>query len=157
LLQWRPQPARRQDVEEAARRRFLLASGGALGGAAIVGFLGHQLGARRNVSAARAGGALPTPGSPPSALPGEAHLHLPDLAPFVTPNKDFYRIDTALTVPQVDPNTWQLRITGRVRNPMTLTFAQLLARPTIERYVTLACVSNEVGDSLISNARWLGV
>jgi DMSO/TMAO reductase YedYZ molybdopterin-dependent catalytic subunit len=157
LLRWQPEPARRRDVEEAARRRFLFASGGALGGAAIVGLLGHQLGARRNVNAAREAVTLPTPGSPASALPGEADLGLPDLSPFVTANKDFYRIDTALAVPQVDPTTWQLRIKGRVRNPMTLTFAQLLARPTIERYVTLACVSNEVGDHLISNAKWLGV
>jgi DMSO/TMAO reductase YedYZ molybdopterin-dependent catalytic subunit len=163
LLRWRPPPpaprrsAGRQDLEEAARRRFLFATGGALGGAAIVGLLGHQLGTRRNVSAAREAVTLPTPGSPASALPGEADLGLPDLAPFVTPNKDFYRIDTALEVPQVDPNTWQLSIKGKVRNPMTLTFAQLTARPTIERYVTLACVSNEVGDSLISNAKWLGV
>jgi DMSO/TMAO reductase YedYZ molybdopterin-dependent catalytic subunit len=171
LLRWRPevaesaqpgragarQAARRRDQEEAARRRFLLATGGTLGGAAIVGFLGHQLGARRNVSAAREAVALPTPSSPASALPGEADLRLPGLAPFVTPNQDFYRIDTALTVPQVDPTTWQLRITGKVRNPMTVSFAQLLARPTMERYVTLACVSNEVGDNLISNAKWLGV
>jgi DMSO/TMAO reductase YedYZ molybdopterin-dependent catalytic subunit len=40
---------------------------------------------------------------------------------------------------------------------MTLTFDQLVARPMIERYVTLACVSNEVGGDLIGNARWLGV
>jgi DMSO/TMAO reductase YedYZ molybdopterin-dependent catalytic subunit len=155
LLRWAPavpEPVRYDD-----RRRFLLASGGALGGAAVVGLLGHQLGARQNVSAARAGVTLPTPGSPASALPGQADLSLPDLTPFVTSNGKFYRIDTALSVPQVDPNTWQLRVTGKVRNPMTLTFAQLLARPTMERYVTLACVSNEVGDSLIGNARWLGV
>ena len=157
LLRWRPTPSRGRDLEEAARRRFLLAAGGSLGGAAIVGLLGHQVGARRNVSAARESVTLPTPSSPASALPGEADLRLPDLAPFVTPNESFYRIDTALAVPQVDPNSWQLRIKGKVRNPMTLTFAQLLARPTMERYVTLACVSNEVGDGLISNAKWLGV
>jgi DMSO/TMAO reductase YedYZ molybdopterin-dependent catalytic subunit len=60
-------------------------------------------------------------------------------------------------VPQIDPKTWKLRIHGRVQKPMTLTFDQLLARPMIERYVTLACVSNDVGGNLISNARWLGV
>ena len=159
LLNWAPRASTRPvDLDaEAARRRFLLASGGALGGAAIVGLIGHQLGARRNVSAARAGVTLPSPSSPASALPAQADLSVPGLTPFVTPNGDFYRIDTALSVPQVDPNSWQLRITGKVRNPMTLTFAQLLARPTIERYVTLTCVSNEVGDNLVGNARWLGV
>jgi DMSO/TMAO reductase YedYZ molybdopterin-dependent catalytic subunit len=162
LLRWAPTaPAAPEPVHglpgQPDRRRFLLASGGALGGAAVVGLLGRQLGERRNVSAARAGVTLPTPGSPASALPAQADLSLPGLTPFVTGNADFYRIDTALSVPQVDPDTWTLRITGRVRNPMTLTFADLLARPTMERYVTLACVSNEVGDQLIGNARWLGV
>ena len=90
-------------------------------------------------------------------MPAGAELRLPQLAPYVTPNGDFYRIDTALVVPQVDPAHWQLRIHGRVRNPITLTYAELLARPMVERYVTLACVSNEVGGDLIGNARWLGV
>jgi DMSO/TMAO reductase YedYZ molybdopterin-dependent catalytic subunit len=157
LLRWAPPASARPLDAEAARRRFLLASGGALGGAAVVGLIGHQLGTRRNVSAARAEVVLPSAGSPASALPAQADLSVPGLSPFVTPNADFYRIDTALSVPQVDPNTWQLRITGKVRNPMTLTFAQLLARPTMERYVTLTCVSNEVGDNLVGNARWLGV
>jgi hypothetical protein len=43
-----------------------------------------------------------------------------------------------------------------VRNPITITWDQLLQRPMIERYVTLACVSNEVGGDLIGNALWLG-
>jgi DMSO/TMAO reductase YedYZ molybdopterin-dependent catalytic subunit len=137
------------------RRRFLTESAGVLAGALVVGFLGRQWGARRDVSAARNKVALPAPASPAPELPPD--LNLPDLARFVTPNADFYRIDTALTVPQIDPLTWHLKIHGRVRNPVTLSYADLLARPMIERYVTLACVSNEVGGGLISNAKWLGV
>jgi DMSO/TMAO reductase YedYZ molybdopterin-dependent catalytic subunit len=76
---------------------------------------------------------------------------------YVTPNQRFYRIDTALIVPRVDPATWELTIDGRVRRPLRLTFDELLARPMVERYITLACVSNEVGGDLIGNARWLGV
>ncbi|PWU55017.1 hypothetical protein DLE60_28900, partial [Micromonospora globispora] len=90
-------------------------------------------------------------------VPAGADLSLAQLAPYVTRNSDFYRIDTALVVPQVDPETWRLRIHGRVRNEIELSFADLLARPMVERYVTLACVSNEVGGELIGNARWLGV
>jgi DMSO/TMAO reductase YedYZ molybdopterin-dependent catalytic subunit len=115
------------------------------------------LSTRREVVAARAGLTLPTPASPAPAVPAAAELNLPRLAPFVTPNADFYRIDTALVVPQVDPAGWTLRIHGRVRNPVTLTFDDLMARPMVERWVTLACVSNEVGGDLIGNARWLGV
>src|SRR5262249_24118758 len=137
------------------RRRFLLESGGVLVGALLVGWLGRQWGTSRDVTAARDKVALPAPASPAPALP--ADLDVPGGSRFVTSNRDFYRIDTALTVPQIDPASWHLKIHGRVRNPMTLTYADLLGRPLIERYVTLACVSNEVGGDLISNARWLGV
>src|SRR5262249_14441985 len=92
-----------------------------------------------------------------SALPSEVDAGLPKLTPFVTSNSDFYLIDTALVVPQVAPSAWTLKIHGRVKHPMTLTYEQLTKRPMIERYITLACVSNEVGGSLIGNARWLGV
>jgi DMSO/TMAO reductase YedYZ molybdopterin-dependent catalytic subunit len=76
--------------------------------------------------------------------------------PFITPNGDFFRIDTALTLPQVDPTTWTLGVTGRVDRPLTLTYAELLERPMVEVDITLSCVSNEVGGSLVGNARWLG-
>jgi DMSO/TMAO reductase YedYZ molybdopterin-dependent catalytic subunit len=76
--------------------------------------------------------------------------------PFVTPNAKFYRVDTALAVPEVDPKTWTLQVHGRVDREVPLTYAQLVARPLIERWITLCCVSNEVGGDLISNARFLG-
>ncbi|MDG4828527.1 molybdopterin-dependent oxidoreductase [Solwaraspora sp. WMMD1047] len=139
------------------RRRFLTGVGVALGGAAVAGLGGRWLSTRRGVSAARSAVVLPTPASAATAVPAGADLSLPQLAPYVTPNFAFYRIDTALVVPQVDPETWRLRIHGRVRNPITLSFADLLARPMVERHITLACVSNEVGGDLIGNARWLGV
>jgi DMSO/TMAO reductase YedYZ molybdopterin-dependent catalytic subunit len=141
----------------AQRRRFLHLAGAALGAGLVAGVAGRLLAGRRDVSAARAAVTLPAPASPASPLPAEADRRLRELAAFVTDARDFYRIDTALSVPQVDPATWRLRVHGRVRRPLTLTYAQLLARPMIERYVTLACVSNEVGGDLIGNARWLGV
>ena len=141
----------------ADRRRFLQFAGGALGAGLIAGVAGRWLATRRDVSAARAAVALPAPASPAPSLPAGVDLRRPDLAPFVTSGRDFYLIDTALSVPQVDPATWTLRIHGRVRKPLTITFAELLRRPMVERYITLACVSNEVGGSLIGNARWLGV
>jgi DMSO/TMAO reductase YedYZ molybdopterin-dependent catalytic subunit len=112
---------------------------------------------RRSVSTARNAVVLPTPVDAGAVAPPQADFKVAGLANYVTSNRDFYRIDTALVVPQVDPTTWQLRIHGRVNNPMTLTFDQLIKRPAIERYVTLACVSNPVGGDLIGNARWLGV
>ncbi|MFE9653725.1 molybdopterin-dependent oxidoreductase [Micromonospora sp. NPDC006431] len=139
------------------RRRFLRGVGLLAGTAAVAGLGGHWLAGRRGVSAARQAVALPTPVAPAPPVPAGADLSVSRLAPYVTPNREFYRIDTALVVPQVDPATWRLRIHGRVRKPIELSFADLLARPMVERYVTLACVSNEVGGDLIGNARWLGV
>jgi DMSO/TMAO reductase YedYZ molybdopterin-dependent catalytic subunit len=139
------------------RRRFLLSVGAAAGVAAVAGVGGRWLTSRRAVTAARAAVRLPAPVQTAPPVPADAELGLPQLARYVTPNDEFYRIDTALYAPQIDPNDWELHIHGMVDNPITLSFADLLARPQVERYVTLACVSNEVGGDLIGNARWLGV
>ena len=81
---------------------------------------------------------------------------MPGVAPFLTPNPDFYRVDTALFVPAIDAATWTLRVHGMVDREITLDYDQLLARPMIERDITLACVSNEVGGPYVGNARWIG-
>jgi DMSO/TMAO reductase YedYZ molybdopterin-dependent catalytic subunit len=148
---------RRPDLDtRPGRRAVLIGSGVALVGALIAEVIGRQLGERRSVASARQAVVLPTPtGSPAPSLAPEAGIS--GLTPFVTPNDQFYRIDTALVVPQVDPTTWTLRIHGKVQREMTLTYKQLLARPMIQRYITLACVSNEVGGNLISNALFQGV
>ncbi|PYC72415.1 molybdopterin-binding oxidoreductase [Micromonospora arborensis] len=145
------------DVDPESRRRFLTGSGVLLGTALVGGLGGRWLAGRRGVSAARDAIRLPAPVAPAPAVPAGADLSLAQVAPYVSSNFGFYRIDTALVVPQVDPDTWRLRIHGRVGTERTYSYADLLARPLVERYVTLACVSNEVGGDLIGNARWLGV
>jgi DMSO/TMAO reductase YedYZ molybdopterin-dependent catalytic subunit len=137
------------------RRRFLWQAGLWLGGAAVAGLAGRWLSLRRGVSQARGAVALPAAPSPP--VPPASELAVPGLASFVTPNDEFYRIDISLVVPQVNPDTWRLRVHGRIRNAYTLSYAELLRRPMVERFVTLCCVSNEVGGDLVGNARWLGV
>ncbi|MEV1076283.1 molybdopterin-dependent oxidoreductase [Micromonospora parva] len=151
------EPVGPAEVDPESRRRFLTGSGVLLGTAVVAGLGGRWLAGRRGVSAARDAIRLPAPVAPAPAVPAGANLSLAQLAPYVTPNFGFYRIDTALVVPQVDPDTWRLRIHGRVGKERTYSYADLLARPLVERYVTLACVSNEVGGDLIGNARWLGV
>jgi DMSO/TMAO reductase YedYZ molybdopterin-dependent catalytic subunit len=89
-------------------------------------------------------------------VPASANLPVQGITPYVTANDSFYRIDTALQVPIVDPAKWQLTITGMVENEVALSFDELLALPLVEHYVTLTCVSNEVGGNLAGNARWLG-
>lgn len=109
----------------------------------------------RTVRAVRAALRLPAPARPAPALP--AGVQVAGVVPFVTPNDDFYRIDTALTVPQVDPATWRLRVHGLVENPFEMTFDEILASDLVEAWVTLTCVSNAVGGDLAGNARWLGL
>ncbi len=139
------------------RRRFV---GGAIGVgsvAVIAGGVGRLLQQRFEVSTERSALSLPAVDAPATALPVDAQLPLDGLQPFVTPNANFYRIDTALVVPQVSKDSWRLKIGGMVDNPMELTFDDLLARPQVERYITLSCVSNPIGGDLIGNALWQGV
>ncbi|HET7139921.1 MAG TPA: molybdopterin-dependent oxidoreductase [Arthrobacter sp.] len=113
-------------------------------------------GAAAGISTAREQLHLPAAASEVPAIPAGAEVGLAGMQPLVTPNRDFYRIDTALIVPSIDPASWVLRVTGMVEQEVELTLAELLAKPLIERHVTIACVSNEVGGDLIGNARWLG-
>ncbi|GLY00903.1 molybdopterin-dependent oxidoreductase [Actinoplanes sp. NBRC 101535] len=137
-----------------SRRRFLKGLGIAGVAALAAGGAGRLIGSRRAVTSARQSVVLPVAAEPAPVVPAAAQVS--GAVPWVTPNREFYRIDTALVTPQVDPSSWTLRIHGMVRNPITITWAELLQRPMVERHVTIACVSNEVGGDLIGNALWLG-
>ena len=117
---------------------------------------GRELATRRSVTLARGALRFPRPAVAAPPLPAGSDLHIPGLSSFITPNSTFYRVDTALLLPQVDPSTWQLRIHGMVQREITITFAELLRRPLIEAYVTLTCVSDPVGGPYVGNAKWLG-
>jgi DMSO/TMAO reductase YedYZ molybdopterin-dependent catalytic subunit len=138
------------------RRSFLVTSVGALVAAGLAGKAGMVLNRRVDVAASRAAVTLPRPAGPAKAVPSGADLKLADLSAFTTPNKQFYRVDTALVVPQVSTDSWRLRVHGMVDKEIELDFQQLLGRGLIERDVTLTCVSNEIGGPYVGNARWLG-
>src|ERR1700760_3022793 len=139
-----------------ARRRFLVAGGLALGATAATAFAGRELNARQSVTQARASIRIPRATEPAPPLPAGVDLKIPGLTAFVTPNSRFYRVDTAIVLPQVDPTTWKLRIHGMVNREVSITFDQLLRRPLIEHYMTMTCVSDPVSGPYISNAKWLG-
>ena len=151
-----PNPDDRGASQGPARRRFLTTSGIAVVTAAAGALVGRELITRHNVSAARAALRFPKPAVAAPPLPPGANLNIPGLSSFITPNGSFYRVDTALLLPEVDPATWQLRIHGMVQREVTLTFDQLLRRPLIEDYITLTCVSDPVGGPYVGNALWLG-
>jgi DMSO/TMAO reductase YedYZ molybdopterin-dependent catalytic subunit len=140
-----------------ARRSFLAAGVVTAGAAAAAELAGRLLAERSSVASARNAVVLPkTAPTAVAALPAGSNLGIPGLAPFVTSNSSFYRVDTAIVLPQVDPASWSLRIHGMVDREIVLTFDELLRRPLIEDYVTLCCVSNPVGGPYIGNALWLG-
>jgi DMSO/TMAO reductase YedYZ molybdopterin-dependent catalytic subunit len=140
------------------RRQFLVTTAATTAVAAGAGAAGGVLG-RSNAAGdrSRASVRLPAPADPAPALPTGVVTGTPGTPAFTTANRDFYRVDTALTVPQVDARTWTLTVRGLVDRPATFTFDDLLRRPLRERDITLNCVSNEVGGPYVGTARWLGV
>ncbi|MBG6179529.1 DMSO/TMAO reductase YedYZ molybdopterin-dependent catalytic subunit [Arthrobacter sp. CAN_A1] len=140
-----------------SRRTFFAAAGitAVIAGAAAAG--GRAIaGARNTVNMAREALTFPTPASAAPAIPAGVESGVDGVVPWVTPNPDFYRIDTALSVPQIDLETWELRVHGMVEEEITMTFQDLLDAELIERHITLTCVSNPVGGNLAGNAKWLG-
>ncbi len=139
------------------RRGLLVGAAGGVVAAGASAALGRMLSAGREAETARVAVSLPRPARAAGPLPAGVDFRIPGLSPFVTSNRDFYRVDTALLVPRVEPREWTLRIHGLVDRPVELTYADLLRRPLMEADVTLTCVSNEVGGPYVGNARWLGV
>ena len=145
----------REHEPEEARRRFLITAGAVAVAAVGLGAAGQVAGAsRRGVDTARRLLRLPVRRG---AVPDGAEVGVEGVAPWRTPNALFYRIDTSLVVPTVDPMEWRLRVHGLVERELVLSYEDLLARELTEDWVTLCCVSNEVGGDLIGNAWWSGV
>jgi DMSO/TMAO reductase YedYZ molybdopterin-dependent catalytic subunit len=149
-------PTARLAVSEPPRRQFMQLSAAAVGVAGVAYLGGRLLSERTSVAAAVEHLKLPAATDPAAPLPVGCNLGIPGLASFITPDSAFYRVDTAIVLPQIPPSAWQLRIHGMVSREITLSFGELLKRPLIEDYITLCCVSNPVGGPYIGNAKWLG-
>lgn len=138
-------------------RRLSLVTFGLAGLGLLSGVAGVVLSRRlHSVSGDRETFALPSVPSPPAPVPADVMPKGVALPSFITGNADFYRIDTALSVPQLSRADWRLRIHGMVDREVTYTFDDLKRFEPIEMVVTLTCVSNPVGGNLISNATWTG-
>jgi DMSO/TMAO reductase YedYZ molybdopterin-dependent catalytic subunit len=139
------------------RRRFIRVSA-ASAGVTAVGVVGGRLLAERSaVTAAQHSLKLPSAIRPARPVPAGANLGIPGLSTYITPNSRFYRVDTAIVLPEVPPASWHLRIHGMVQKEIHLNFDDLIRMPLIEDYVTLTCVSDPVEGPYISNALWRGV
>jgi DMSO/TMAO reductase YedYZ molybdopterin-dependent catalytic subunit len=141
---------------QPGRRSFLTAGAVALGAGGVGLLGGRTLSERSNVTAARSSIRFPKAAHPVPPLPSGVDFHIKGLSSFVTPDSSFYRVDTALILPQVAPQTWQLRIHGMVEREITINYHELLKRPLTEDWITLCCVSNPVAGPYIGNAKWLG-
>ncbi|MDJ0924300.1 MAG: molybdopterin-dependent oxidoreductase [Acidimicrobiia bacterium] len=139
------------------RRQFLLKAAGLGTVATVAGLGGRRLIIARSEEA-RQSVALPVAELTLPAPPPEAQFAaIPDLTPIVVPNDEFYRIDTALVVPRPDPESWRLKFRGMVDREVEFSLDDLMKMPLYEQYVTISCVSNEVGGDLVGNAKWTGV
>ncbi len=153
----RSAPAPLGSPGDPSRRRFLTLTGGmaVLGAATLIA--GRTALARAySAVAARAAVVLPRPTSSTPAVAGTG-FDVAGLDSYTTPNDRFYRVDTALVVPQLSTSDYRLRVHGDVEHPFEIGFDELLAMPMVERTVTLVCVSDPVGGPYLGNARWLGV
>lgn len=140
-----------------ARRGFLQVAGAVVIVGAGAAATGRWLQGRFSAAASRRAVQLPPPAEAAPPLARSTTLGVDGISPFITPNADFYRIDTNLTVPQLDAESWELRIHGMVDRERTFTYEDLLAMDLVEERITLTCVSNEVGGGLAGTATWLGV
>ncbi len=138
------------------RRSFLLRVAATAAGGVVLGVVGRTVGrSRRHVEETRR--LLRLPGVTTPVAPRDSRVDVADMTPWMTPNEEFYRIDTAFVVPTIEPDDWLLRIHGMVDREIVVTYQDLIDRRLTEAWVTLNCVSNEVGGDLIGNAWWSGV
>jgi DMSO/TMAO reductase YedYZ molybdopterin-dependent catalytic subunit len=147
---------RRPDLGSRERRVFLMVAGVVSVASLGIAVAGRFVGAgRRHVEVSRR--LLRIPGVTRRQAPAATSLGLAGVSPWQTPNEDFYLIDTTIAKPTIEPEEWTLRIHGLVEREIELTYSELVARPMTESWITLSCVSNEVGGGLVGNARWSGV
>lgn len=143
---------------DTSKRDFIVGAGAVLGVAALAGTFGRVLLERaKRAVAGRDEVALPAAAEVLPPVPEAANFEIEGLEEILVPNEDFYRIDTAISIPRVDLQEWSLSITGMVDRPYSIGFADILDMRMVERDITLSCVSNQVGGGLVGNARWLGV
>ncbi|WP_221459630.1 molybdopterin-dependent oxidoreductase [Amycolatopsis jiangsuensis] len=156
-LHGRALPVTGAEATGLTRRQVLQRGAGVAVGTGVAAVVGEVVAGSGNAAGSRAaiGPLVPARKAPP--LPPDADFVKLGSPPFITPNKDFYRIDTAFVVPQVRAEEWQLKIHGMVDKEVTLSYADIRNRPLVERTVTLTCVSNEIGGDLISTANFIGV
>ncbi|MEU4740550.1 molybdopterin-dependent oxidoreductase [Actinosynnema sp. NPDC023658] len=157
VFRWLHAAASRPTSENPSRRTFLIASGATAVGAGLAGVIGQAAAGRVDVEASRRAVGELKPTTPAPAVPAGADFAAEGTPAFITPNKDFYRVDTALAVPRMRAEDLVLRVHGMVDRELNLRYDDLRRRDLVERTITMTCVSNEVGGPYVSTANFVGV
>jgi len=79
------------------------------------------------------------------------------ISPPITPVADFYVVSKNFADPGVDGEGWKLHVGGLVDKPRSLVLSELQSMPSVQQYVTLECISNNVGGPQISTGYFKGV
>lgn len=144
------------ETPRGGRRKFLISSAGVVAGAGLAGIVGQVVIDTNNVDASRAA-VGPLAAAQPAIVPAGADFAGNGTPTYITDEGAFYRVDTALTIPQVATQNWSLRIHGMVQHEKTFSYSDIRNRKLVEQIITLCCVSNPVGGPYISNAKFIGV
>jgi DMSO/TMAO reductase YedYZ molybdopterin-dependent catalytic subunit len=150
-------------AEQLDRRRFLVRLGSTTAAITVVGAgVSLALKSRQEGELAASGSepvaptGSPTP-RPVAAAPVSDFTPAPGTRPELTPLDDHYQIDINLRPVEVDGASWRLAIDGLVTNPLSLSIADIRNNyEPVEQIVTLSCISNRVGGSLIGTTTWTG-
>jgi DMSO/TMAO reductase YedYZ molybdopterin-dependent catalytic subunit len=144
-------------MNEIPRREFIIKGGAALAGVATI------LAARyANAFPNQEGGQVVRwldqlePNPVPEVIKNQ--LVWEDLDSWITPNDKFFSI-AHFNRPVIDAATWKLEIDGLVKKPLTLTLADIKARPRQEVTFTVECSGNTglpFFNGGVGNARWAG-
>jgi DMSO/TMAO reductase YedYZ molybdopterin-dependent catalytic subunit len=144
-------------VSRKVSRKEFISIMGVIAGGSIASALFYQWFSSGN---AGAGSAPLAPASPTSLANSTSMLPAAVQSLYrseITPSDEFYRVDTNIVTPLIDASMWSLMVGGLVNNSLSLSYEDLKSMPSVERYVTLECVSNQVGGDLTSTAHWKGV
>jgi len=145
------------ELPPAFDRRTFLKAAAAVGAIAAAGAVTSRFAGGAAAAASRADVRIPRPDGAAAALGEGTSLDVDGITSHLTPNKQFYRVDTALRVPDVPVEDFTLRVHGMVDQELELSYEDLLSRRLVERRITLTCVSNPVGGEYVGNATWIGV
>jgi DMSO/TMAO reductase YedYZ molybdopterin-dependent catalytic subunit len=139
------------------RREFLVGTGATAAGIVVASTGGALFGAQVDVQASRQAVGDLVPDMPAPPIPAGVDFATDGTPAFLTSSRDFYRVDTALVIPRIRAEDWELRVRGMVDRELRIGFDELRRRPLVEHAITLTCVSNQVGGPYVSTAKFIGV